>query len=281
MGKHVPMEARTNAVGRAGNRVDRSRAAAYAARIGFLARGVLYAMIGVLTVELAIRRGGTNASQAGALTTIAHEPFGQGLVIVIAVGLAGYAGWRLLQAARGTGLEDGHARGGQRLVALGSGLIYLALFGLALRVLTSPAHQAHGVKAQKTTADVFGLPAGREIVGVVGLALVVAGIANVWRGVRRSFLKDARTAEMGERTRVWYTRTGVAGHLGRGAVFALMGVLVTRAAVNYRPSQAKGLDGALQTLANHSYGPPLLIAVAACLIAFGLYSAADARYRRV
>ena len=216
--------------------MDQGKAAVFAARLGFLARGVLYAMIGVLTIELAIHRGGTNASQAGALTTIAHEPFGQVLVIAIAAGLAGYAGWRLLQAARGTGLEDGHARGGQRLVALGSGLIYLALFGLALRVLTSPTHSAHSVKPQTTTADVFGLPAGREIVGIVGVALVVAGIANAWRGVRRSFLKDARTAEMGRTTRAWYTRAGVAGYVGRGAVFALVGVLVTRAAVDYRPS---------------------------------------------
>ncbi|MGN6380900.1 MAG: DUF1206 domain-containing protein [Gaiellales bacterium] len=278
---HRQMGTRTNDIRTSDLPAEPSRAGAIAARVGFVARGVVYVMIGVLAIELALGHGGTNASQAGALSTIAHQPFGQALLIAIAIGLAGYAGWRLLQAARGTGFEDGHAHGGDRLIALGSGLVYLALFGLAVRVLTSPSHHASSPKAGKTTADVFNLPAGREIVGVVGVALVIGGLANAWRGLSRSFVKDARTGEMGPTTRRWYTRLGVAGYLGRAAVFVLVGALVTRAAIDYKASQAKGLDGALQTLVNRPYGPPLLIAVAACLIAFGLYSAVDARYRRV
>jgi YebC/PmpR family DNA-binding regulatory protein len=52
-------------------------------------------------------------------------------------------------------------------------------------------------------------------------------------------------------------------------------------AIEYDPSKAVGLDGALARVARHSYGPYLLVLVAAGLIAFGLYSIADARYRRI
>ena len=78
-----------------------------------------------------------------------------------------------------------------------------------------------------------------------------------------------------------FTALGVFGHVARAVVFALIGYGLIKAAIDYDPDKAIGLDGALRKLANASYGPWLLGLVAAGLVGFAAYSMADARYRRV
>ena len=71
---------------------------------------------------------------------------------------------------------------------------------------------------------------------------------------------------------------------GFGRVLFISSVAAFRGGVigpDYASSKAVGLDGALAKLAHQSYGPVLLGVVAAGLVAFGLYSIADARYRRI
>jgi hypothetical protein len=81
--------------------------------------------------------------------------------------------------------------------------------------------------------------------------------------------------------RTWIARIGTFGHLARMVFFGLVGVFLIRAAVEYNPKKAVGLDGALAKVDHASYGPVLLGLVAAGLIAFGVYSLSDARYRRI
>jgi hypothetical protein len=86
---------------------------------------------------------------------------------------------------------------------------------------------------------------------------------------------------MSETERKWGGLAGVAGHLARAVVFGLIGVFVIKAAVDYEPKNAIGLDGALQKLAHASYGPWLLGLTAAGLLCYGLFCLVDARYRDV
>ncbi len=74
---------------------------------------------------------------------------------------------------------------------------------------------------------------------------------------------------------------GTLGHLARMVVFGLVGIFLIKAAVDYNPQAAVGVDGALAKLAHHSYGSAAARRRAAGLIAFALYSLSDARYRRI
>jgi hypothetical protein len=265
------------------NRAAHGRWFSLVARLGFVARGLIYGLIGVLALDLAFGRGGASASQAGALQTVAHQPLGEWLLIATAIGLGGYAAWRLMQAALGHGPEGGgEDSAGGRIIALVSGLIYLSFLALAIRVLTSPNHQAgQKPKAHTTAHDVLSLPGGQVMLGIAGAVLVAAGLYQAYKGLSRSFVKDAKTGEMSATTKRWYTRIGVIGYCGRAAVFVLAGALVLVAAAHQKAHQAKGLDGSLRTLADQPYGAAMLCAVAVALIAFGVYSLADARYRRI
>ena len=218
------------------------------ARVGFLARGAIYGIIGVLALEVATNHGG-------------------------------YALWRLLRAALGRGPE-GADRGIERLGALGSGLVYGALCWVAIRAATGSAGSSGG-NTKKTTAGVFDWPAGRWLVAIAGLILIGVGLYQLVRGLTQKFLEDSKTEEMSPAVKQWITRIGTIGHVARAVIFGLVGIFLVKAAIDYKAKEAIGLEGALTKLVNTTYGPWLLGAVALGLIAFAVYSISDARYRRI
>jgi hypothetical protein len=256
-----------------------SRAFEWLSRAGFVARGVVYAIVGVLAFRLAIGAGGKLVSQEGAFHTVARQPLGTVLLTVLAAGLGSYALWRLVRAGLGHGPEGRDSRL-DRVSALASGLVYAGFCVLAIRILVS-SHSAGSTSPHKATADALGWPAGVWLVGAAGAVFIGVALYQVYRGLTKDFLEDTKTEEMGAATKRWVGRIGLVGYLARGVVFGLVGVFLIKAAVGYDPNDAVGLDGALAKLLAQDYGPLLLGVVAAGLIAFALYSWSDARYRKI
>jgi uncharacterized SAM-binding protein YcdF (DUF218 family) len=279
MSVRVPTRARA-AVPGAGEKVAQSPAFEWLARAGFVARGLIYGIIGILAIKLAIGAGGTTTNQQGALKTIAHQPLGKVLLILVAIGLGGYALWRFLRALLGHGPEDSDSTF-DRVSALGSGIVYAGLCAVAVEILLGSGSSGGSGSTQKTTAGVFGWPGGVWLVGIAGAVLIGIGLYQGYRGISKDFLKDSKTEEMSPRVRDWIEWIGSFGHLARMVVFGLVGAFLIKAAIDYNPSKAVGLDGTLSKIAHASYGPFLLGVVAAGLIAFGIYSLSDARYRRI
>ncbi len=251
------------------------------ARLGFVARGVIYGTIGLLAVQVAMHSGNRRTDQRGAMQAIQRQPFGHWMLIAVAIGLGGYALWRFVQAGLGQGPEGGgdHSTTG-RLIALASGLAYAAMCGLAVSILLGSSSKSSS-SPHKSTAGVLGWPGGQALVIAAGALFIVVALYQGYKGVSRKFLEEDKTGEMGPTTRTWITAIGVIGHLARMVAFGLIGTFLIKAALDYAPSKAVGLDGALASIAHHSYGQVLLGIVAAGLMAFGLYSISDARYRRI
>lgn len=252
------------------------------ARVGLIAKGVSYGIVGVLAIKLAAGDGGTATSRPGALHALAQHEFGTVLLVLLAIGLACYALWRLVQAFAADDQGGSMIKEiGRRLGYAGRGLVYVALTVSAVKILAGAGRQSQNAKAHNTTAEVLSWPGGTWIVGVAGAVLVGIGLWNAYRGVARKFEKRWRSGEMGAAALKWGGRVGVSGHLARAVVFSLIGIFVVKAAVDYNPKDAIGLDGALQKLADASYGPYLLGVTAAGLVCYGLYCFVDARYRDV
>jgi hypothetical protein len=248
-------------------------------RAGFVARGLIYGIIGILALKLALGHGGKLTNQQGALHTVAHQPFGKVLLTLVAIGLGGYSLWRLVRAAIGHGPE-GSDSGFDRLAALASGLSYGAMCVLAVEILLG-AGASSTASPKKAAAGVFGWPGGTWIVGIVGVVLLGVALYQAYRGLSQDFLDDSKTQEMTPVVRTWIGRVGTIGHVARAVVFGLVGIFLIKAAVDYNPRAAVGLDGALAKIVHRSYGPYLLGLVAAGLVAFALYSLSDARYRKI
>ncbi len=69
------------------------------------------------------------------------------------------------------------------------------------------------------------------------------------------------------------------GFAAKGVALAVVGLLLGYAAITFDPEKARGLDGALHTIAGQPFGQYLLTAVALGFVAFGLFAFAQSRYR--
>ena len=261
-----------------GRRAADSRPAQLLARAGLTARGILYILIGWVAILVALGNHSHQADQQGALQLLASTSFGRIVLWLIGIGFAGYALWRLSEAAFGVTGEGNGA--GPRLKSLGRAIIYAAFAYLTFKVIAGTAGN-ESKKQQDFTANVMHHSGGRWLVGIVGLIVVIAGVTLMVEGLRARFMKYLQTSQMSARTRKLVRRLGMIGTTARGLVFAAVGALIVDAAVTFNAAKAGGLDKALLTLRNQPFGEFLLIAAALGLLAFGLYGLAEARWRRV
>jgi hypothetical protein len=252
------------------------------ARWGLVSKGSLYLLVGVIAADVSIGGGERLRDRGGALASVADSWYGKIIVGLLAVGLAGYAAWRFAEGVLGRPLEGGKKEGLlKRLGYFARALWYLGLFGIAVSALYGANESSGSREEDRFTARVLEWPLGRWIVAAIGLAILGAGVFNVWRAVTRSFRKNLKLRKMSEVEEKGFTIMGVVGHLARGVVFGLIGFFLVRAAWRYEPKDTVGLDGALAEILRQDYGDTLLGIVATGLIAFGLYCYAEARYREV
>lgn len=258
-----------------------------AARAGLTARGVIYLLVGALALQIAFGGSSEQADRQGALEEIAEKPLGSVMLWALGIGLVGMALWRLSEAVFGAAGPDGR----KWTKRLSSAARFVFYGFVAYSVLTFAAGEESGgggggggssdQQSRDVTARVLELPGGQWLVGAAGVVVIGAG---VWIGVRaamRSYRKHLRLGEMSRQTRRGVDVTGVVGGLARGLVFATAGVFAVRAAIDYEPDKAKGLDDTLRSFTETPAGPVLLACVAVGLVLFGLFSFAMARWRKV
>ncbi|MHA4818516.1 DUF1206 domain-containing protein [Streptomyces aculeolatus] len=258
-----------------------SKAVEWGARAGLTGRGVLYLLIGALAARVAFGEGKREADRSGAVGEIAAQPLGGLLLYTLGAALAGMAVWRLSEAAFGAAGPGGHkaskrALSGGRAVFYGFVAYSVLAFAAGEKDNTSSDRQSRDI-----TARALEQPAGEWVVGIAGAGIAAAGAVLAVRAAMRSYRKHLRTSQMSRTTRRLVDVAGVTGGVARGLVVGAIGVFLTRAALQYDPKEAKGVDAVLKSFADTAAGPWLLVAVAAGLVLFALFSFACARWRRV
>src|SRR4029077_5571961 len=245
----------TTGLTREAKRASDSPAAHFLARMGLTARGVIYILVGWVALLVALGQSSREADQQGALQLLADKPYGLVSLWLLGVGfaayppwrvggggVAAYALWRLSEAAFGVTSEPPGA--GPRLKSLARAVLYAGFAYLTFSVISGTRH-SQSRQQQDMTATAMQHTAGRWLVGIVGLIIVIIGLVLVSEGVRSKFMKYLRTGQMSPRTRKVVKLLGMIGTIARGLVFALAAVLVIDAAVTHRASQAGGIDKAL------------------------------------
>lgn len=159
------------------------------------------------------------------------------------------------------------------------GLLYAGLAAVSLSIVVGLG--GGGRNEAQETDKVLDWPFGRALVFGVGFALLGAAAWNGFRALSKRYRKDMKTGQMSKEERRTLDALGSAGHLARMVVFGLIGFFLVRAAWQYDPREAVGLDGALARVAQATYGECLLAVVAGGLLAYGLFCFMQARYREV
>jgi hypothetical protein len=265
----------------AGREAASSRWLERLARGGLVTRGVNYALIGLLAVQIGLGNGGEQADRAGALHAVAAHRGGSAVLWLLALGSAGLALWRLAEAAYGQAGPKGRTPV-KRLESLVRAVFYASVCAGIIGFLRSTGGPASSnAQSKDLTAQLMSHPGGRWLVLLIGAGVAAAGIAMVVGGVRKKFLKHLRLVRVSARTRKVVETVGVVGTGARGIVLGLVGVFLIAAAVTFDPKKAQGLDGVLRKIATTPLGPWLLVAVGAGLVTFGVYSCCEARWRNV
>jgi hypothetical protein len=250
------------------------------ARFGYAAKGAVYIIMGALAAGVATGFGGRVTDPQGTLEAIYTQTFGQVLLGLIAVGLVGYAIWRLVQATADPDGEDRDVRG----IAVRVGYVFAALAYVGLAFIAGQLALAvggGGSSPQDWTAYLLSQPFGQALVVGVGAGVVGYGLVQLYNAYKAEFREYLKLGGMSERVETWVVRGGRFGLAARGVVFGIVGVFLMSAALRFDPREAQSLGGALQTLVGQPFGPWLLGAAALGLVAYGLLMLVAARYRRI
>jgi hypothetical protein len=252
------------------------------ARLGFLAKAILYMTIGALATAAALRLGGTPATGSrGAMAHLLSAPFGEVLLVVIAIGLFGYAAWRLVE-----GIADPEHHGtkpkgiAMRARSIGVGVIHIALAISALKLAAGDLSAGNdGKQTQHWTAKAMSTPGGTIALWLLAGAFIAYGLYqlyNAWRAKLNKRLSLGSMSPRSQRLVIGASRFGIAA---RGIVFATIGALLARGVHHRDPREARGIKTAMLELFNLGRWPFLFVATG--LIAYGVYQLINARYRRI
>lgn len=246
------------------------------ARIGYVARGIVFLIVGGFAILAALGGGTRPHGVSDALVTLLHKPFGAVLLWAMALGLACFAAWRFLQAFFDADQHGRRPYGLLRRGVLGvSGICYLAL---ALATIAISAGMRRTQSVSNWTGWLMDKPLGRVLVGIIAAVFIGMAIGLAVKAVRAEYQRklDARA-----RTREWVIAVGSFGILTRASVFLLIGTFLAFAAYEGNSRDAMGLSGVLRTLQHQSYGGVLLAIAALGLLAFGCFEIMEAMMRRV
>jgi hypothetical protein len=253
-------------------------------RIGYATRGVIYGLIGYLAVQTIFTGRGRITDQKGVLSTIAAQPYGKFVLILMVIGLVGLVIWGFIRAVadpfhKGSDAKGMLSRVGYMISGISYGVLLVPTVNL-IRGSSGNGTSGSSQQAQQAAAGIMAHSWGPWLVGLVGLILLIVGLVRIYEGAESKLHERFKAYAMNAEQRRWAIRLGRIGYVALGIVFAIIGLLAIIAARTVDPKKVAGLDGALLFLARQSYGPWLLAIVALGLIAYAIYSFLGAMWFR-
>ena len=251
------------------------------ARLGYASKALIYAIVGALAVSAAMNRGGRITDTSGALRVVLSQPFGKFLLIVLAVGLCGYALWRILDAIAD---PDRHGTDFKGIVTrIGNAVRAMVYGGLGLEAfrLFRGLGGSSGREAQMWTARFFDFPLGEWLIGIVGLIVVVYGVSEVIASVRGGYSDTLDLSPIPPAYRVSAENISRLGIGARGVIITVLGIFLVRAALTRDPSEAHGTRESMLEVANAVPGGWALWFIGLGLLAYAFDQAIHARCRRI
>ncbi|MDQ6800719.1 MAG: DUF1206 domain-containing protein [Acidobacteriota bacterium] len=174
------------------------------ARLGYIAKGVVYVLVGILALTA------RSADRGNAIELINSKPFGKFALVIIALGLLGYAAWRVI-----SGINDAEHHGGDaKGLAVRAGSIVRGFFygGFAYEVVRLLMHHGGGSGSDQTsrhwTARAMENPFGRWAVAAAGLAVAGYGGYQIYRAASKK-VRDHLDPKIGDAL-VAISRFGIA-----------------------------------------------------------------------
>lgn len=238
------------------------------ARIGYIAKGLVYFMVGLLTLQTTIGMGGETTDAANALQEFIYQPFGTVLLFGIMLGLIAHAVWRILE-----GVIDPEKRGEGvkmkffRIIDFIVGCLYLSMSYAAWQILQGLNAKGGNHSVEVWVGKILLLPYGTWLVMFCAVFIFIGGLYQFYSAYRADF--DSEEITKKEKTTLhWLGRIGIGSW---GVVYCMVAFLFYNASVTFDADAAGGLDQALRTLRDQPFGAFALGITSAGLITYGIY----------
>jgi hypothetical protein len=250
------------------------------ARLGYAAKGVTFGVIGIMMARVAFGERSERADFAGAMEELSAQPLLAGLLILLSIGMMGYATWRILQGVFDLEREGSDLIGlGKRAVYVVIGLTYLFFAAYAVGILAGWSTEEGEI--QDWTATILGWPFGRWIIGAAGVAVLIGALTELWSALSRRFQVELGRDDISGLERAGLLVAGCAGHAGRSIIYGAAGIFAIRAALDFDPDEARGIADTIRELADQPFGPLLAGLGAAGFITYGIYYCMLARHHHL
>ena len=253
------------------------------ARAGFLVKGVLYLVIGTLAVQVAARSGGRVTGTRGALLTVLGQPFGRILLLAAAIGLFGYAAWRIVQGVLD---PERHGRGWKaiaiRLGFVARGVMHAALGWQALRLYRGLS-MSSGAAERTVARELLAWPYGEWVLVAAGFGLIAFAIHEIYAGFTGRLERGLDLSQLRRDAGAWAVHVSRFGVAARALVFIVLGWSAVMAGWSRDASEVSTTEASLRTLGSQpgDLGRWLLALAAAGFIAYGFYQMVHARYLQI
>ncbi|MDT0690086.1 DUF1206 domain-containing protein [Salegentibacter sp. F188] len=250
------------------------------ARAGYVAKGSVYAITGVLTFMAAFNMGGQKTGKLQVIEFLEKQPFGNALLILIGLGLLCYAGWRFIQSISDPeGIGSDKKAKAKRAGFFVSGLIYLGLAVYAFIQLINAGSSSGGGGGQ--SSSFLAGQTGVYIFAIIGIVIAIVSFFQFKKAYTKEFLQKFNYKSISEeKRRKTIKNTGYLGLIARGIIMGILAFFFIRAAIESNTSDIKSTTDAFAFLQESSYGSYLLGAVAAGLVCYAIYVFMMAKYRQ-
>ncbi|TQD40256.1 DUF1206 domain-containing protein [Haloflavibacter putidus] len=245
------------------------------AKVGFVAKGSIYIIIGVLSLLTALNLGGQMSGKTQVFEWIQKQAYGQVLLIAMALGLIAYAFWRYIEVTQDPEDIGNDKKGILKKVGFAvSGLSYIAFAGIAIKAVISS--QSSG---NSSLIKTLGPTVASIILIIVGLGLLAKAIFHLKKVFEKDFLDEFAIQDL--KYYKLLKNLGYFGFTARGLVVMLLSYFFLRAGISSRgDKEIKSLSDAFSFLENSDYGMYLAGFAAAGLLCYGLFVLAMAKFKK-
>ena len=251
------------------------------ARIGFAAKAAIYTVVGILAISYAYGLRKRAPGTTDALASLVDKPFGRAALMLLAIGLFGYAIWRLVEAVmdpddRGHGLKGIALRISFAFRGIVHGFIGVQAVRIIFKGPLKPERQM-----ERWTSELMSAPFGALLVAIVGASVAGFGIYQVYKGFAAKLTKKLDVSGLSGGRKNWAIYLSRFGVSARGIVFAVIGGFLIRAAQTHDPGRTVDFQQSLTFIASQPAGTWMLTGIGIGLISFGLYQAVQAAFRNI
>ncbi|TDH24167.1 DUF1206 domain-containing protein [Segetibacter sp. 3557_3] len=268
-----------------GNIAQQSSSLKRIAQAGLISKGLVYCLLGILAFMAAFQVGGQstkNTDKEGVLNLVYKQTGGQILLGLLAIGLACYTIWRLIQAFSDTEHKGSKPKGlAARARYLFSGLVYGSLAIYAIKMTINASSGSGGKSGNESMAgDILSKPLGQWLLGIAAAIIIGVGIYQIYYAISEKYRKHVENVGGTTHAKI-LLNAGKIGYIARGIVWLVIGWLFANAALHSNASEAGDTSKAFGFLANADYGSFLLGGVGVGLICYGVFTFIRARYERL